>query len=76
VFNDELVERLRLLHEHIADEEIAEIVRWQMTGLLTKKSPMVKHQDQPRCFRCRGEWHGLPRDKCPGSYNTPDKAKQ
>jgi hypothetical protein len=45
VGDEELAERLRLLREHLADEEIDEIVRWQMTGVLTKKAPVVKHQE-------------------------------
>jgi hypothetical protein len=83
---EDFAERLGLLRDHVAEEEIEEIVRWQMTGILTKKAPMVKHQEQPLCHRCRGDWHGLPKDECPGSftyrheldhsYDTPDKDKQ
>jgi hypothetical protein len=76
VFDEEYAERLRLLREHVAEEEIDEIVRWQLTGLLTKKAPVVKHQEQPRCWRCKSDWHGLPRDGCQGSFDTPTKDKQ
>ena len=68
-------ERLELLRDHIAEEEIEEIVSWQMTGILTKRTPVVKHQEQPRCRHCMGDWHGLPRDDCKGSFDTPDANK-
>lgn len=74
--DEELAERLRLLREHLADEEIDEIVRWQMTGVLTKKAPVVKHQEQPRCWRCKQDWHGLPTNDCKGSFDTPTKGVQ
>ena len=73
MFNDDegFAERIRLLREHLAAEEIDEIVKWQLTGLLVRKTPVVKHQEQPKCYRCRGDWHGLPKDSCPGSFDTP-----
>jgi hypothetical protein len=71
----EFSERLRLLRDHIAEEEMDEIVSWQMTGILTRKAPVVRHQEQPRCWRCQGDWHGLPRDNCPGSFDTPNANK-
>lgn len=73
--DEEFRERMRLLRDHVAAEEIDEIVRWQMTGLLTKKAPTVAAaQPLPtRCRWCRGDWHGLPNeDGCPGSFDTPE----
>jgi hypothetical protein len=75
VHDEGFTERLRLLHEHLAEEEVDEIVRWQMTGVLIRKAPVVRHQEQPRCHRCYGDWHGLPREDCPGSFDTPNKDK-
>jgi len=77
---EEFSERLLLLREHISQEEmdqieIDQIVSWQMTGILTKRTPVVKHQEQPRCRRCQEDWHGLPKGKCKGSYDTPDAYK-
>lgn len=75
MLEEEFAEKLRLLRDHLAEEEIEDIVRWQMTGVLMRKAPMVKHQEQPRCWRCQGDWHGLPRDGCKGSFDTPDTKK-
>lgn len=69
---EEFRERLRLMREHIAGEEIDEIVKWQMTGILAKKSPVAKGAPQPKCHRCWRDWHGLPQDECPGSFDTPE----
>jgi len=73
VFDEEFAERLRLLRDHLAEEEVDEIVRWQLTGALTRRTPVVRRQEQPRCWRCHSDWHGLPKDKCPGSFDAPDK---
>lgn len=51
--------------------DIDEIVRWQLTGMLMRKTPTHRKPPQPRCHRCAGEWHGLPSADCPGSFDTP-----
>lgn len=53
-------------------DDIDEMVKWQMTGLMMKQAQRTrKHSPQPRCHRCAGEWHGLPKEGCVGSFDTP-----
>lgn len=72
---DHLVEdeELRLLKETMTADEVSEIVRWQMTGQLARKTPPLRGATagQPRCPRCAGEWHGLKKEDCAGSFDTP-----
>jgi hypothetical protein len=62
---------VRLLRQHLDDADVEEIVRWQMTGLLARKAPVHNRQPYPRCGKCGSDWHGLPREECPGSFDTP-----
>ena len=50
---------------------IDEIVRWQMTGVLLKRTPVVRKIPFPKCPNCSNEWHGLPTQVCHGSFDTP-----
>lgn len=54
-------------------DDIEEIVRWQLTGLLMKKSPTVRTYSRPLCKKCGDDWHGLPVGKCLGSFDTPEE---
>jgi len=60
----------RSLRASVGDD-VDEIVRWQMTGWVLRRAPVVNKPPAPLCGRCGGEWHGLPADGCPGSFDTP-----
>lgn len=65
----------REMRDMISDD-VDEIVRWQMTGMLMKKAPVHRRQSQPRCMNCGDDWHGLPQNGCRGShpeeFDTPN----
>lgn len=67
----------REMRDAISDD-VDEIVRWQMTGLLMKKTPVHRKQPQPRCMNCGDDWHGLPNNGCRGSHeeylDTPNSS--
>lgn len=66
---DELMRKLRNLAQ---EQDIEDIVRWQMTGYLLRKTPTRQKNSIPRCHNCGMEWHGLPKGNCEGSYtDTP-----
>lgn len=68
------MEERRDLFRHLraaVSPDLDEIVRWQMTGILLKKTPVVNKQPFPRCEKCLSDWHGLPTDNCAGSFDTP-----
>lgn len=64
--DESMTEKFRELRE----SDIDEIVRWQMTGALVKRAPMMHRQPQPRCRHCGNDWHGLPLSSngCQGSH--------
>lgn len=64
--NREWVAAMRQL---MRGDDIDDIVRWQLTGLLSRRTPVYRRPPQPRCHRCGGDWHGLPTpDGCEGSF--------
>ena len=68
-------EEYRQLREALAagGDDIDEIVRWQMTGLINRTAPHRRGVvSRPLCGKCHSEWHGLPKDGCPGSFDTPE----
>jgi hypothetical protein len=53
------------------DDDISEMVRWQLTGLVMKKAEAPKTAI-PKCSNCGDDWHGLPVNGCEGSHiDTP-----
>jgi hypothetical protein len=66
------IEEFRRLREQMAEQDIDDIVKWQMTGLMNRKAPSSRAAvSNPKCHRCSGDWHGLPKDGCTGSFDTP-----
>ena len=72
--DEERIEAFREMRDGL-DDDVSEIVRWQMTGMLLKKAPVHRRPIIPKCHNCGDEWHGLMRDGCPGAFNGPDTPK-
>jgi hypothetical protein len=70
---DDLADELAALKETLSADEVSEIVRWQMTGILQRKTPVMwgGPSSQPKCPKCKRDWHGLKKDGCEGSFDTP-----
>lgn len=65
-------EWLSAIRHRLRQDDIDEIVSWQLTGIFHKKAPVYRSQPRPLCRHCHGEWHGLPYAGCPGSFDdTP-----
>ena len=78
--DEDVTEMFRRMRHVLRDSDIEEIVRWQMTGAIAKKTPVVRRQPQPKCRHCGDDWHGLPQKGCPGSHlesldDTPGTSK-
>lgn len=69
-----MVEFFRVVRNYYSDEDIDEIVRWQMTGAINHKTPSATGVSSwQTCRGCGREWHGLSRDGCPGSFTDTEK---
>lgn len=56
----------------MTDEEFEEVMDWQMSEVLKRRSPQWRRPLVERCLHCNMEWHGLPKGGCETSFELPD----